>query len=497
MNSNNLIKSQRNIDFEKEKHKIDSFNKEFLIGQQNENLKKLDLNSIQIHSINLFGDENKNDLNTKNSQDENNILCNNINNNAKNINLIENFELKSKEFFKMMYLFVEISKAKSPNKNNTQEKIELEYIAKKISALISNKKKYKKINNLKKDFFLNSSLDEINNNNKNDFKIKTSFGFHKSKTLRPNGQSSFFSIAAANQLDKPNEVKSSARAVNSLAKARMEKDFLKTSKNWDFNLNTYLNSLSNSNNNNINLNAPADNNNNYNNYSNSLNNNDLYPKNNFYNNLNELNILRDSYNKPFTKEGEINLNNFIENKNINKNNNSIKLSANANFNKSSNIIFNNNNNNNNLNSSLIEDLPLENPFNKAKSPNNNFAETPNCFIIGEAKSNLSFSSKINSIIGKSSKNDFSKAPYLSKIIKIQKFWRKWKIKEIIFNNEFEQAAFGVKSDIIETLGKSEKINSLLNSIYKAFNIFSSIKNDNSKGNFLLLMLFCYNFSCLN
>lgn len=452
MNSNNLIKSQRNIiDFEKEKHKLDSFNNELLNGR-NENLKKLDLNTIQINSINLF--ENELSENYKNWKTENNT--------NKSL-LSESLSIKSKQFFEMIYLFAEIGKAKL---RDSEHKKEMDKISKKVFALIKKSQKFESSRDKhlsKSDSCLNSSSAE--DETKNDFNSKTAVEFHKSGTMGPDGKGPYLSLAAGAQSERPFELNRTARAVNSLAKARKEKEYLRSSKNTDVNLSTNINSISNNNN----TNSYLENYNLSNNY-----NNDLYPKYNFNNNLNELNLLRNSYNKPFNKEAEININSYMNT-----------------FNNSYNNINNNKNfNNNNLNSSLIEDLPLENPFNKAKTPNNHFAKTTNCFIIGEAKNAMS--NLNNSVSDRSSKNDLAAAPYLNKIIKIQKFWRKWKIQKITFNNELNSAAKAIKDNILNSLGKSEKVNSLISTIFKAFDIFDSIRSENSKGKNNLFYFICFN-----
>jgi len=437
LNCNNLIKSQRNIDFEKEKNVLDSFDKEFL-NSHNENLKKLDLNSIQITSINLFRDVNNN-KNHINRNKNNQLECLDLNiSNPKNF--IENFKIKSDEFFKMMYLFAEISKA---NSNDFEQKNELDIISKNLSELIfyKNKNNLKRNNNFNNN--LNSSLDDFFVNNNCDFKSKTAIGFHKSNTLAPNGKSNYFSLVTGNPNEKTFEFNRSAHAVNSLAQARKKKEILRSSKNINVNLNTYLNSdTSNYSIDNI-LTKKT----------NKNDNKDLYPKYNFDNNLNELNHLRNGYNnKIFTKEAEININAHINsNKTLSCNINSV--------------------NSNNLNSSLIEDIPLENPFVKAKYSKGIFAKNNYGFLYGEVKCNLS------------NKNNFIDKNNLNKIIKIQKFWRLWKIEKLIYISEFSQAACEIKNNLLNKLSKNQKLNSLINNVNQALSIFNSIRGENSQGNF--------------
>jgi hypothetical protein len=337
-----------------------------------------------------------------------------------------------------MYLFAEISKS---NSNDFEQKNELDIISKNVSELIfyQTKNNFKRNNNF--NYNLNSSLDDFFINNNCDF---------KSNTLAPNGKSNYFSLVTGNTNEKTFEFNRSAHAVNSLAQARKKKEILRSSKNINVNLNTYLNSLNN------NLNSDTSNNTNENILTKLNNKNDikdLYPKYNFDNNLNELNHLRNSYNnKIFTKEAEININAFINsNKTLSCNVNSI--------------------NSNNLNSTLIEDLPLENPFVKAKYSKEIFAKNKNGFLSGEVKSNIN------------NKNNFIDKNNLNKIIKIQKFWRLWKIEKLIYINEFSKAACEIKNNLFNKLNKNQKLNSLINNINQALSIFDSIRGENSKGNF--------------
>ena len=123
------------------------------------------------------------------------------------------------------------------------------------------------------------------------------------------------------------------------------------------------------------------------------------------------------------------------------------------FKSSMNFLNNDKKGNNKMNSSLIEDIPLENPFNN---------------ISGKIKNK------------NSNNNIYNIQLNVSKIIKIQKIWRKWTLKKIIAKNKLFESTNDIKGKLFNFLSKDEKLNNLIDTIYNAINLYSNIRMNNSK-----------------
>lgn len=422
INNNNIIKTKRSIDFEKEKNYLDSINKEFLNNE--EKINKLNLNSIQINSINLFSN------NTKNKENNELDLIDNIDNILNQNNFFTNLKYKSKDFFEMMILFTEFNKIICSDPN---QKEELNKISKKISGLLFEK---------------------------NEVMISNKEKFNKNNSYGGTGNSPYISTSINNTNEKSFDFKFISGPKNSLAKARKEKEILRNSKNTDSNtsstfefknLNTYRNSNPENINNLMQVNNDLNNNNFKNIYNNDLN--------NYTQNANELSINKKNFNnqKQFIIDDEINLNNYIN----------------------SNKIFSNKiNKNNHFNTSLIEDIPLENPFNNSKK-----IKAENLLIYGASK-------KIDIELIENLKNnnrDLSNLKYFyqmntNKIIKIQKYWRRWKAQKISISPYFSQASVEIKNKLFNSLSENDKLFNLINSLNNALSIYNSLKFSNHKGN---------------
>ncbi len=358
-----------------------------------------------------------------------------------------NSNINHRDIFEMMFLFSEFNKFISTNYSH---KSDYDKIARKISNIMSDYSNdlYSKISKLdgkkeneitRYDSYSNFYCEYEKLNNTETSKNQDSQSFLPIKEMNITDNNGVNTdpclIMHGKNLNIENNYDffKTFSTINSLAKSGVEKDLLRCSKNSEIGLPSNFKYKANA-------------------YRDS---NADYLNNNFTQNTNESNFFRSSNNYK-SKEAEINLNPYF---------NDFKHKI-------------NNVNNNNLNSSLIEDIPLENPFDKENNKlkfNNNYENNENHnYNPNKVICNFNINNKIKS----NNNNLFS----INNIIKIQKFWRRWKVKKIFSSNNSSDAIEEVKKILFNNLAKDEKLKDLINTIYNALNIFDSIRTNNSKSN---------------
>jgi hypothetical protein len=443
----------------------------------NQNLNPISKKNSKTNSIKNLDNYINNNKKIENLKDKNKDIDfinkdNNKNTNQnKNKIFFDEFNFKAKEFFEMIFLFLELNKLDKnkeiifqyekisenffknllENKNFYDHKKDNKSKGKDLLKNSSRKKKFavkKSINNCNSCSILEYNTNNININNSSNeefFRLKQ-IGVQRQKKSNP----------IINKYDRENLDNSDSRMnfsriggySNSLAKARLEKELLKTSKNQDSTEISSINNKSNTfrntgatnffENNNINTNTNS-------NTLNNTNNNNI----NFNFNDNQFNI-------------------------VNCLNNSISLNLN---NSDSNNLKAENNYFNNYNSLNKERSVLINSY---KNKNNN-------------RNNSSFDDFINfekiKIYKKSINYNNTPLIYSIPLIeKIQKNWRKFKIKKISNSDNINKSLNPVKNSILTKISKIQDVKNLMEMISSSLNLFNKIKMDNKEGKLLFINL---------
>lgn len=490
-NSHNL----RSIDFEHEKDKLDKIHNELLNNQKF---------SIPNNIVNTYNTEEKLDLNLNLNSVSVYLANNNTNNTNHNfMNNVQtstnkfqsNFEIggdencgrkditgKINNFLEMMYIFIEYNKFFSYE--NSQKK-ECEKIGKKLALVLPNKPD-------SKDFieFKASKLDNPEDNYNYDCDVNFN-NFSKAdkiiNNVRINNDDEGFNFAGklnnlANSLNEKYfslDTKAHSKANNNLLNGLQKSISLVPS---DCNR---LNSLSNvvfpqqDKNHGFVTNFPSNTN------DNEMTNNSLIKHQNFnYNNS----LAKARLEKELLKTSK-NFDNYNIMQNNNINNNSTNLYIKSQTFRNSKSEFSVPHQNHNLSSSLVEDIPLENPF-KGVSTKLKTNKT-----IGNEISN-NFNSKLNKAHQIEHFNNLIKTKInLSKILKIQKYWRRWKVMKIIKLNKFSTSTDKLREKLFKKFSSHDHINNIFNMLDEALNIYSSfrISDEKSKNNiFLNLFMMIHN-----